>query len=112
MISVSSSEGLIFTAVIASAIATYLTRAVPFWLFKKDKKRGGWLLGVERYMGLMIMVLLIFYALKDTKFDVYPYGLSEIAGVLAAVLFHIKFNNALLSIVVSTAIYIVFIRNL
>ena len=61
-------------------------------------------------MGLMIMVILVCYGLKDVKFDVYPYGLNEALAVFTAVLIHLKFKNALLSITASTAIYMTLIR--
>ena len=61
-------------------------------------------------MGLMIMVVLVCYGLKDIKFDVYPYGLNEALAVFSAVLIHLRFKNALLSIAASTAIYMTLIR--
>lgn len=61
-------------------------------------------------MGLMIMVVLVCYGLKDVKFYVYPYGLNEALAVFSAVLIHLRFKNALLSIAASTAIYMTLIR--
>ena len=104
-----SSEWVIFVAVLLSALATFLTRATPFYVIKNYKPRP-WLTAVERHMGLMIMVVLVCYGLKDIKFDVYPYGLNEAAAVFSAVLIHLKFKNALLSIATSTAIYMTLIR--
>lgn len=109
MISVNSSEWLVFVAVLVSAFATFLTRAMPFYAVK-NYKPSPWLSAIERHMGLMIMVILVFYALKDTKFSVFPYGLNEAVGVLSAVLIHLKYKNTLLSIVISTAIYMIMIR--
>ena len=105
----SSSEWAIFAAVLLSAFATFLTRAAPFYVIK-NYKPSPWLTAVERHMGLMIMVVLVCYGLKDIKFDVYPYGLNEAAAVFSAVLIHLKFKNALLSIATSTAIYMTLIR--
>jgi len=106
---VSSSEWVIFAAVLLSAFATFLTRAAPFYVIKNYKPRP-WLTAVERYMGLMIMVILVCYGLKDVKFYVYPYGLNEAVAVFSAVLIHLRFKNALLSIAASTAIYMTLIR--
>ena len=105
----SSSEWVIFAAVLLSAFATFLTRAAPFYVIKNYKPRP-WLSAVERHMGLMIMVVLVCYGLKDVKFDVYPYGLNEVTAVFAAVLIHLRFKNALLSIAASTGIYMALIR--
>ena len=104
-----SSELAIFMAVLLSAFATFLTRAAPFYVIKNYKPRP-WLTAVERHMGLMIMVVLVCYGLKDIKFDVYPYGLNEALAVFSAVLIHLRFKNALLSIAASTAIYMTLIR--
>ena len=105
----SSSEWVIFAAVLLSAFATFLTRAAPFYVIKNYKPRP-WLTAVERHMGLMIMVILVCYGLKDVKFYVYPYGLNEALAVFSAVLIHLRFKNALLSIAASTAIYMTLIR--
>ena len=105
----SSSEWVIFTAVLLSAFATFLTRAAPFYVIKNYKPRP-WLTAEERHMGLMIMVILVCYGLRDVKFYVYPYGLNEALAVFSAVLIHLRFKNALLSIAASTAIYMTLIR--
>ena len=105
----SSSEWVIFAAVLLSAFATFLTRAAPFYVIKNYKPRP-WLTAVERHMGLMIMVILVCYGLRDVKFYVYPYGLNEALAVFSAVLIHLRFKNALLSIAASTAIYMTLIR--
>ena len=105
----SSSEWAIFAAVLLSAFATFLTRAAPFYVIKNYKPRP-WLMAVERHMGLMIMVILVCYGLKDVRFDVYPYGLNEALAVFSAVLIYLKFKNTLLSIAASTAIYMTLIR--
>ena len=105
----SSSEWAIFAAVLLSAFATFLTRAAPFYVIKNYKPRP-WLTAVERHMGLMIMVILVCYGLKDVRFDVYPYGLNEALAVFSAVLIYLKFKNTLLSIAASTAIYMTLIR--
>lgn len=109
MINTNSPEWLLFLAVLISTIATFLTRCVPFYLIK-NYKPSTWLTAVERHMGLMIMVVLVCYSLKDIRFNIYPYGLNEILAVLTAILVHLKFKNALLSIVVSTILYMVLLK--
>ena len=109
MISVNSSEMVLFVAVLLSALATFITRATPFYALR-NYKPNPYLDAIEKHMGMMIMVVLVCYGLKDTKFSEYPYGLSEIVAVFTAVLVHLKFKNALLSIVVSTGIYMLLIR--
>ena len=109
MISVSSNEMVLFVAVLLSALATFITRVTPFYVLR-NYKPNPYLDAIEKHMGVMIMVILVCYGLKDTKFSEFPYGLSEIAAVFTAILVHLKFKNALLSIVVSTGIYMLLIR--
>ena len=101
---------VLFVAVLLSALATFITRATPFFYALRNYKSNPYLDAIEKHMGMMIMVVLVCYGLKDTKFSEYPYGLSEIVAVFTAVLVHLKFKNALLSIVVSTGIYMLLIR--
>ncbi|WP_103648244.1 branched-chain amino acid transporter permease [Campylobacter concisus] len=109
MISVSSNEMVLFVAVLLSALATFITRATPFYALR-NYKSNPYLDAIEKHMGMMIMVVLVCYGLKDTKFSESPYGLSEIAAVFTAILMHLKFKNTLLSIVISTGIYMFLIR--
>jgi len=62
-------------------------------------------------MPLMIMVILVFYALKDVKWESYPYGMAELIGVGVAIALHVKFKNALLSIFIATLTYMILIQN-
>ena len=100
---------ILFIAVLLSALATFITRATPFYALR-NYKPNPYLDAIEKHMGMMIMVILVCYGLKDTKFSEFPYGLGELAAVLTAVLVHLKFKNALLSIVISTGIYMFLIR--
>lgn len=61
-------------------------------------------------MPVMIMVILVFYALRDIRWEVYPYGLPELIGVFVAVVIHLRFKNALLSIFLSTLIYMILVQ--
>jgi len=62
-------------------------------------------------MPLMIMVILIFYAIRDVNWSSYPNGLPEIIGIFTAMLFHLKFKNGLLSIFVATIFYMFLVQN-
>lgn len=109
MINVSSSEVVLFLAVVVSSFATFLTRVTPFYLMRDYKPRA-WLEAVQKHMGLMIMIILVCYSLKDVKFYLYPYGISEILAVFVAIVIHLRFKNTLLSITLSTATYMFCIR--
>ena len=97
-------------AIIVATVATYTTRIIPFLLFR-NREPSPLIRYIELNMPVMIMVILVFYALKDVKWEVYPYGLAEIIGVGIAIALHVKFKNALLSIFIATLSYMVLIQN-
>lgn len=98
------SNSYVILAIIVAALATFLTRALPFIIFKK-KKPSEWVFFVEKNMPLMIMIILIFYSIKDVDFWHFPYGRAEISSLILAAILHLSLKNVLLSIFVSTAFY-------
>lgn len=96
-------------AIFIASIMTYLTRIIPFLFFRK-KEPSAIIRYIEWNMPVMIMVILVFYALRDVSWDIYPYGISEIIGVLVAGFIHVKFKNALLSIFIATLLYMILIQ--
>jgi branched-subunit amino acid transport protein AzlD len=97
-------------SIIVASLATYATRIISFLLFRTSEP-SPLVKYIELNMPVMIMVILVFYALKDVKWEAYPYGLAEIIGVSVAILLHVKFKNALLSIFIATLTYMVLIQN-
>ena len=102
-------DSYLIAGITVAVFATYLTRAIPFIFFAK-RKPSPLIRYIEWNMPLMIMVILVFYALKDVKWNQYPFGIAELIGVSIAILVHVKFNNALLSIIISTATYMFLIQ--
>jgi len=100
----------IIGSIAVAAVLTYVTRIIPFLLFR-TREPSPLIKYIELNMPLMIMVILVFYALKDVKWENYPYGLAEIIGVGVAIALHVKFKNALLSIFVATLTYMILIQN-
>lgn len=108
MISLASSQMEIFAGVLVCALATFATRALPFYL--PTPAHSNTLEAVEKHIGQMIMVVLVFYSLKDINLYKYPYAAPEIISVIVAILVHIYKKNALLSIIVSTTTYMGLLR--
>ena len=100
----------IIGSIIVATLATYATRIIPFLLYR-TREPSVLIKYIELNMPVMIMVILVFYALKDVKWEAYPYGLAEIIGVCVAIALHVKFKNALLSIFVATLTYMILIQN-
>jgi branched-subunit amino acid transport protein AzlD len=103
------SDMYIIFGIIIAALATYATRILPFLFFAK-KEPGPLVRHIEFFMPMMIMVILVFYAIKDVPFGEYPYAIPEFIGILVAFLMHLWKKNALLSIIVATIIYMVLIQ--
>ena len=99
----------IIGSIIVATLATYATRIIPFLVFRK-KEPSALVKYFELNMPLMIMVILVFYALKDVKWESYPYGIAEIIGVCIAVGVHVKYKNALLSIFLATIVYMILVQ--
>jgi len=102
-------DSYLITGIIVAAIATYMTRVSPFVFFAK-REPSPLIRYIEWNMPLMIMVILVFYALRDVKWNQYPFGIAEITGVTVAIFIHVKFNNALLSIIISTVMYMFLVQ--
>jgi len=92
------------------ALASILTRALPFLLLSEKKLTPP----IVRYLGNVLPAavfgMLIIYCLKDTSFLNGSHGLPEIAGIIATVLLHLKFRQMLLSIGGGTAVYMTLIQ--
>jgi branched-subunit amino acid transport protein AzlD len=98
-------------AIALAALMTYITRVTPFLFFRK-KEPSAIIKYIEWNMPVMIMVILVFYALKDVKWDIYPFGLAEIVCIIIAAFVHVKYKNALLSIFLATIAYMILIQKI
>ncbi|MDX1809923.1 MAG: AzlD domain-containing protein [Sulfurospirillaceae bacterium] len=105
------SHEYLISAIALAAVMTYITRVIPF-VFFGNKSPAPIIKYIEWNMPLMIMVILVFYALKDVKWGLYPFGLPEIIGVFIAIVMHLRFSNALLSIISATVVYMVLVQKI
>ncbi|MCI6988445.1 MAG: AzlD domain-containing protein [Campylobacter sp.] len=111
IINATSSNFYLFMTLIIASIATFLTRSLPYFFLKKHSSHPI-LMFLQKNMGLLIMVILVFYALKPTKLTEFPFGLPEILSVIICIILQIYKKNALVSIAFSTAFYMILIRAL
>jgi branched-subunit amino acid transport protein AzlD len=91
------------------AFANIITRALPFAIFNK-KKLPKFIEFIQKAFPPIILTILVFYTLSDIDFFKKPYGLNEVIAIIVTIILHLKFNNYLLSIVLSTAIYMLLIN--
>lgn len=101
-------SGVIFS-IFLMAFIIFFTRILPFLFFRK-KHPPVMLNYVEENVPPLIMVLLVMYCLKDVKWGLAPYGLPELIGIGMVAFIHWWRNNALLSIVSGTALYILALK--
>ena len=99
-----------FFIVEALVAATVITRFLPFVLFPKEKKVPLFVVYLGKILPFAAIGLLVVSCFSGISFLSYPYGFPEIICVAAAALLHWKKGNTLLSIGVSTALYMILIR--
>ena len=104
------SETLYAIAAIAVvALVTWALRAAPFLLFGSRP-----LPKTMRYLGKAlppaIMTVLVIYCLRNTRFDLSPFGIPELAACALVALLQIVKRNMYLSIIAGTVCYMVLIR--
>lgn len=103
-----TTQSLVIIAVIA--LATHITRGLPFILFPENKETPKYILYLGKVLPYSAMGLLVVYCLRNVSFIASPYGLPEAIAVLCVVVLHLWKNNTLLSIGVGTAVYMVLVQ--
>ncbi len=108
--------------VAAMTAATVLSRFLPFWVFKGGRSTPPFVEFLGKTLPYATIGLLVVYCLKSPissvktllweggKGSPAAWGIPEIAAVAAVVLLHRWRKNALLSIGLGTAVYMVLIQ--
>lgn len=93
------------------ALATSLTRFVPFVLFRGSR--------IPRYIHYLSQVLppavfgmLVVYCMKDVDFSAGSHGIPELAGVALTVGLHLRWRRMLVSIMGGTLCYMLLVQYL
>ena len=102
-------SALILTVV---AAVTYLTRALPFWIFRGQGELPGSVTYLGRILPAAIMATLVVYCLRGTGFATTAGFLPQLAGVAVVAALHLWRRNTLLSIFAGTAVYMLLIQHL
>ena len=103
-----TTQSLILIAVIA--VATHITRGIPFILFPENKETPRYILYLGKVLPYSAMGLLVVYCLRIVSFISSPYGIPEALAVLCVAALHLWKNNTLLSIGLGTAVYMVLVQ--
>lgn len=100
----------IFLMIFVCACCTFLTRAIPFMIFRDADHLPLRIRFIAEKLPLAIMLLLILYCLKGTVWIQYPYGLPQIIAVLFVIILHIWKRNMIISIAGGTLVYMLLIQ--
>ena len=106
MLSTSVSLSVVFVV----AAVTFLTRALPFAVFRNTEKVPYFV----RYLGDVLpfaaMGMLVIYCLKSVSVLAWPFGVPELIAVAAVVLLHRWKHNTFLSVGAGTVLYMLLVQ--
>ena len=92
------------------ALATILTRAVPFLVFSGKKPTPPYV----RYLGdalpAAIFAMLVVYCLKDVTWLAAPHGVPELLGIAVTAVLHLWKRQVLFSIAGGTIVYMLLVQ--
>ena len=91
-------------AIIVVSLCTYITRAVPYLLFR-TKEIPPIITYLSIVLPLSIMIILVVFSIRNINLNLYPFGIPELISIaLVAALQYFR-KNLLLSILVGTLTY-------
>lgn len=99
---------LLLIAIIA--LGTLITRVLPFLIFKNNTNNISLIDYLGKVLPYAIMAMLVVYCLKDINLLTGHHGLPEIVAVIITIIIHLWKNNTLLSIIIGTVSYMIFIQ--
>ena len=92
---------------------TYLTRALPFSIFKESRETPKYIKYLGNALPSAIFAMLVVYCIKDVDFIFDDnHGLPEILSIIVTVILHLKWRQMLISIAGGTIFYMVIIQNI
>ena len=91
-------------------VGTLLTRISAFLIFPTGKKAPDFVLYLGKALPASVMGMLVVYTFKETVVLSYPYGIPELIALIVTVGLHLWKRNMLVSIGVSTVVYMILIQ--
>lgn len=105
------SETFLYLGIVAVVAAvTFLTRALPFALFRNPEKVPRFVLFLGDALPFAAMGMLVVYCLKTVSVFCWPCGLPELIAVSAVVLLHRWKHNTFLSVGAGTVLYMLLVQ--
>lgn len=100
----------ILTVIAVMAIVTCFLRFLPFVVFNRGEHLPKWVSYLGKVLPPAIMSMLLVYCLRNTNITAGNHGLPELICLGIAILLHSWKRNTLLSIGVSTFVYILIMQ--
>jgi len=88
----------------AMTVATFLCRGAVFFLPKRLTTHH-WMERIGAGLPLQILILLVFFSLKDGPWAAPSFGAPQIGGVVAVTLLQLTFKQPIVSIIGGTALF-------
>ncbi len=92
------------------ALATMLTRFLPFLVFRSDKPAPKYICYLGKALPAAIFGMLVVYCLKNVELLSGSHGLPELFAILLVTVLHLWKRNMLLSIGGGTVCYMVLVQ--
>ena len=96
--------------VIAVALATMLTRFLPFIVFPAGKPTPKYIQYLGRVLPAAVFGLLVVYCLKDVNILTGSHGIPELIAIAFIVVLHLWKKQMLLSIAGGTVLYMLLVQ--
>lgn len=100
----------IMMVIAVMAMITMLLRFLPFILFDRGGQLPGWISYLGKVLPPAMMSMLLVYCLRNINLLEGNHGFPELICIGAAILMHNWKRNTLLSIGVSTLLYMIIIQ--
>lgn len=99
-----------FLIILVMCLITAALRFAPFIIFRNGDTRPRFVNYLGAVLPYAVMGMLVVYCLKGTSLFAAPHGIPELLAVLAVIGLHVWKKNTLLSIFLSTALYMVLVQ--
>lgn len=96
--------------IVLCALTVFATRAIPFLIFRSNKKIPPIVQYLGRVLPPAVIGMLVIYCLKAVHISAFPFGLPELIAIAVVVTLHVWKRNNLLSIGVGTVLYMFLIQ--
>ncbi|MBR1851801.1 MAG: AzlD domain-containing protein [Lachnospiraceae bacterium] len=102
--------GYILSAILVSAGITFALRALPFWLFRGERRMPEWMNRLGGILPSAIMAVLIVYCLRSARSDFMGSGIPGIVALLVVAGSYKWKHNTFVSMIAGTVVYMLLIR--